>query len=437
MRISIMGLGYVGAVSAGCLAEDGHTVVGVDPNRTKVDLINQGVTPIVENDIGEIIKRNVANGRLRATDDVASAVADTDISIICVGTPSQLNGSLDLRYIRNACEEIGAALRDKGRFHVVVARSTMLPGTMRDVVVPTLETASGLVAGRDFGVCNNPEFLREGTAVHDYRHPPKTVIGELDERSGALLADLYASLTAPLIRTDVETAEMVKYTDNVWHAVKVAFANEIGNVCKSVGIDSHRVMDIFCQDTKLNLSPYYLRPGFAFGGSCLPKDLRALNYKARSLDLDLPLLSSVLPSNERQIERGMKMIVDRGNRKVGILGFSFKAGTDDLRESPLVEVIERLIGKGYDLRLYDRNVSLASLTGANRDYILNHIPHVSRLMVDSVDDVLAHGDTLVIGNGDAAFRDILERIRPGQSVVDLVRISNNPIRSDAYHGICW
>jgi GDP-mannose 6-dehydrogenase len=437
MRISIMGLGYVGAVSAGCLAEDGHTVVGVDPNRTKVELINQGVTPIVEKDIGEIIARNVAGGRLRATTDVAAAVLETDLSIICVGTPSQLNGSLDLRYIRNACEEIGAALRHKSGFHVVVARSTMLPGTMRDVVLPTLESASGRVAGRDFGVCNNPEFLREGTAVHDYRNPPKTVIGELDPRSGQMLADLYASLDAPMIRTDVETAEMVKYTDNVWHAVKVAFANEIGNVCKAVGIDSHRVMDIFCHDTKLNLSSYYLRPGFAFGGSCLPKDLRALNYKARSLDLDLPLLSSVLPSNERQIERGTKMIVDRGNRKVGILGFSFKVGTDDLRESPLVEVIERLIGKGYDLRLYDRNVSLASLTGANRDYILNHIPHVSRLMVDSIEDVLAHGDTLVIGNGAPEFRDVPGRLRPGQSVVDLVRISREPIHSDAYHGICW
>ena len=295
MRISVMGLGYVGAVSAGCLAADGHIVVGVDPHPTKVDLINQGVAPIVEKDIGEIIRAQVALGTLSATSDSARAVHDTDMSLICVGTPSQLNGSLDLRFVRKVCEEIGAALKTKSAFHVVVARSTMLPGTMREVVIPTLEQYSGKIAGRDFGVCNNPEFLREGTAVWDYRNPPKTVIGETDERSGDILAGLYAGLEAPLIRTDVETAEMVKYTDNVWHALKVAFANEIGNLCKAVAIDGHKVMEIFCQDTKLNLSPYYMKPGFAFGGSCLPKDVRALTYKARALDLDLPVLNAILP----------------------------------------------------------------------------------------------------------------------------------------------
>lgn len=437
MRISVMGLGYVGAVSAGCLASDGHTVIGVDPHPTKVDLINQGVAPIVEKDVGEIIRAQVALGKLSATSDSACAVNDTDMSLICVGTPSQLNGSLDLRFVRKVCEEIGAALKTKNAFHVVVARSTMLPGTMRDVVIPTLEQYSGKVAGRDFGVCNNPEFLREGTAVWDYRNPPKTVIGETDERSGDILAELYAGLDAPLIRTDVETAEMVKYTDNVWHALKVAFANEIGNLCKAVAIDGHKVMEIFCQDTKLNLSPYYMKPGFAFGGSCLPKDVRALTYKARSLDLDLPVLNAILPSNERQVERGIRMIVDKGHRKVGILGFSFKAGTDDLRESPLVEVIEYLLGKGYELRLYDRNVSLAALTGANRDYILNHIPHISRLMVQSMDEVLAFGETLVVGNGAAEFEDILRRVRTGQVVVDLVRIVSERSRSGEYDGICW
>lgn len=437
MRISVMGLGYVGAVSAGCLAADGHTVVGVDPHPTKVDLINQGVSPIVEKDIGEIIRAQVAGGKLCATSDSARAVQDTEMSLICVGTPSQLNGSLDLRFVRKVCEEIGAALKTKQGFHVVVARSTMLPGTMRDVVIPTLEQYSGKVAGRDFGVCNNPEFLREGTAVWDYRNPPKTVIGETDMRSGNVLAEVYAGLDAPLIRTDVETAEMVKYTDNVWHALKVAFANEIGNLCKAVRIDGHRVMEIFCQDTKLNLSPYYMKPGFAFGGSCLPKDVRALTYKARSLDLDLPVLNAILPSNQRQVERGIRMIVDKGHRKVGILGFSFKAGTDDLRESPLVEVIEYLLGKGYELRLYDRNVSLAALTGANRDYILNHIPHISRLMVQTMDEVLAFAETLVIGNGAGEFAGILERIRPGQVVVDLVRVVKECNKTGEYDGICW
>lgn len=436
MRISVMGMGYVGAVSAGCLAADGHAVIGVDPHATKVDLINQGIAPIVEKDIGEIIQDQVALGNLKATTDSARAVHDTEMSLICVGTPSQLNGSLDLRFVRKVCEEVGAALANKDGYHVVVARSTMLPGTMRHVVIPTLEQYSGKAAGRDFGVCNNPEFLREGTAVWDYRNPPKTVIGETDERSGEILAQLYKGLEAPLIRTDVETAEMVKYTDNVWHALKVAFANEIGNICKGIGVDGHRVMEIFCKDTKLNLSPYYMKPGFAFGGSCLPKDVRALTYKARSLDLDLPVLNAILPSNERQLEKGIKMVVDKGHRKVGILGFSFKAGTDDLRESPIVELIEYLIGKGYELKLYDRNVNLAALTGANRDYILNHIPHISKLMVQTMDEVLEFAETLVIGNGAAEFKNALGRLRAGQLVVDLVRIVNEP-SSGAYDGICW
>ncbi len=436
MKISIFGLGYVGAVSAGCLATDGHEVVGVDPNLTKVDLINQGVTPIIEKDIGEMIAATVKSGHLRATVDVRDAVMGTDMSLICVGTPSQLNGNLDLSHVRKVCEQIGAAIKEKDSFHVVVARSTMLPGSMSSVVIPTLEAASGKKAGVDFGVCNNPEFLREGTAVYDYYHPPKTVIGESDEKAGAMLVELYAKMEAPLVRTNVETAEMVKYTDNTWHAVKVAFANEIGNICKAVGIDGHKVMEIFCQDTKLNLSSYYMKPGFAFGGSCLPKDVRALTYKARSLDLDLPLLNSVLPSNQKQVEKGLKMIMDKGARKVGILGFSFKAGTDDLRESPLVDVIEHLLGKGYELKLYDKNVNLAALTGANQDYILNHIPHISKLMVESMDEVLAFADTIVIGNGAAEFKTVPGQLKPGQNLVDLVRISAEQ-SGGQYDGICW
>lgn len=436
MRISIFGLGYVGAVSAGCLAADGHEVIGLDPNQTKVDLINKGVTPIIEKDIGEMIAKTVADGKLRATTDVREAVMGSDISLICVGTPSQLNGNLDLSYVRRVCEEIGSAIKEKDSFHVVVARSTMLPGSMRSVVIPSLELSSGKKATLDFGVCNNPEFLREGSAVYDYYNPPKTVIGESDSRAGDVLVKLYEKMNAPLVRTDVETAEMVKYTDNNWHALKVAFANEIGNICKAVGIDGHKVMEIFCQDTKLNLSPYYMKPGFAFGGSCLPKDVRALTYKAKSLDLDLPVLNAIMPSNQRQIEKAISMIVDKGCRKVGILGFAFKAGTDDLRESPLVDVIEYLIGKGYDLKLYDRNVNLAALTGANRDYILNHIPHISKLMVESMEEVLNHADTIVIGNGAEEFRGVPGSLKEGQVVVDLVRTIKE--RSGGqYDGICW
>lgn len=436
MRISIFGLGYVGAVSAGCLAMDRHTVIGVDPNQTKVDLINEGKTPIIEKDIGAMIAQAVREGLLRATVDVRAAVHDSDLSLICVGTPSQLNGNLDLSAVRKVCEQIGAALRDKDGFHVVVARSTMLPGSMRSVVIPTLEEASGKKAGLDFGVCNNPEFLREGTAVYDYHHPPKTVIGETDTKAGDVLIELYTRLDAPLVRTDVETAEMVKYTDNAWHAIKVAFANEIGNLCKAVHIDGHKVMDIFCRDTKLNLSPYYMKPGFAFGGSCLPKDVRALTYKARSLDLEMPLLSAVLPSNQHQVQRGIAMITAKDKRRIGVLGFSFKAGTDDLRESPLVDVIEHLIGKGYELRLYDRNVKLAALTGANQDYILNRIPHIAKLMVDDMDEVLRFAEVIVVGNGAAEFRDVLHRLRRDQTVVDLVRIADQP-SGEHYDGICW
>lgn len=438
MRISIFGLGYVGVVSAGCLSDEGHEVIGVDPNETKVNLINEGKSPIIEKDIGEIIERSVAHGRLRATVNVDEAIASSDISLICVGTPSQANGSLHLGFVRRVCEQIGSALQKKQSFYVVVARSTMLPGSMREVVIPTLEQYSGKNAGIDFGVCNNPEFLREGTAVNDFHSPPKTVIGEIDRKSGDLVAALYNNLDAPLIRTEIEIAEMVKYGDNVWHALKVGFANEIGSLCKTLGIDSHKVMDIFCQDTKLNLSSYYLSPGFAFGGSCLPKDVRALAYKARSMDLELPILNAILPSNERQIERGLRMIIENNNnKKIGVLGFSFKAGTDDLRESPMVEVIERLLGKGYDIRIYDKNVNIARLFGANRDYILNHIPHISRLMTENIEEVIAHAETIIIGNKAEEFKEIFSCLRKDQTIVDFVRIIKESEHQDGYKGICW
>ena len=437
MRVSVFGLGYVGTVSAGCLAHDGHEVVGVDPLPTKVDLINRGQSPIIETDISEIIAAAVKAGRLRATSDPVQAIRETELSFVCVGTPSQANGNLDLRYIRRICEQIGQVLKTKTARHTVVIRSTILPGTMHKIVIPTLEEFSGKKAGLDFGVCNNPEFLREGSAVRDFRSPPKTVIGELDQASGDILASLYEKLDAPLIRTDLETAEMVKYVDNSWHALKIGFANEIGNLCKSLGLDAHEVMKIFCQDRKLNISTAYLLPGFAFGGSCLPKDLRALSYQAKMHDLHLPILSSILPSNEMQISRGLQLIVGKGHTRVGVLGFSFKAGTDDLRESPLIEIIERLIGKGYDLRIYDKNVNIASLIGANRDFILNHIPHISKLMVGDIDAVLNHAQTVVIGNKDPDFIGVPERLHEGQLLVDFVRIIEGRSNNGKYDGICW
>jgi GDP-mannose 6-dehydrogenase len=398
-------------------------VLGVDPLADKVDLINRGHSPIVEAEIDGIIEETVRAGNLRATQDPTAAIHETDLSFICVGTPSQPNGNLDLRYIRRICEQIGNALRTKTDRHTIVIRSTILPGTMQKVVIPTLEDSSGKKAGEGFGICNNPEFLREGSAVKDFRSPPKTVIGELDQASGELLASLYEHVQAPIIRTDLSTAEMIKYVDNSWHALKIGFANEIGNLCDSFGVDADAVMNIFCQDKKLNISPAYLKPGFAFGGSCLPKDLRALSYQAKVHDLQLPILSAVLPSNEMQIVRGVKLVMDSGSPRVGVLGFSFKAGTDDLRESPVIEVIERLIGKGYDLRIYDRNVNIAALVGANRDFILNHIPHISKLMVPSIDEVVAHAQTIVIGNRDPEFSQIQAKLREDQCLVDFVRIT--------------
>ena len=437
MRISIFGLGYVGAVSAACFAERGHTVTGVDPNADKVELINAGHAPVVEAELAELTRRAVAQKRLHATIDPVGAVLETDLTLVCVPTPSQSNGNLDLRFIERVCGEIGAALRAKQGFHVVVVRSTILPGTLKDLAIPALERASGRRAGEDFGVCHNPEFLRESTAVADFRNPSKTVIGASDSRSADLVASLYEGLPGPLLRCPIEVAEMVKYADNSWHATKVTFANEVGKICKSLGVDSHEVMDIFCQDAKLNLSAYYLKPGFAFGGSCLPKDLRAITYHARSHDVSTPLLNSLMFSNREQIEQGIAMVLAARRKKIGLLGFSFKAGTDDLRESPLVEVIERLLGKGFDLRLYDRNVNIAKLTGANREYIMKSIPHIERLMVASIEEVLDHADVVVIGNRGEEFSGLADRLRSDQLVIDFVRIRQIEERHGNYSGICW
>lgn len=437
MRIAVFGLGYVGVVSAACLARNGHTVIGVDTNRNKVELVNSGLSPIVERDLPELLGSAVGDGTLRATADAFEAVAATDVSLVCVGTPGNGNGSLSLKYVERVCRDIGAALKTIDDWHLVTIRSTMLPGSMRELVIPTLEDASGKRAGLDFGVCFNPEFLREGSAVKDFDDPPKTVIGQLDERSGNTLARIYETIPGPVFRTDLPTAEMVKYVDNAWHALKIVFANEIGNICKTSGVDSHAVMDIFCQDTKLNLSPSYLKPGYAFGGSCLPKDVRALTYYARSRDVDTPMLASILPSNDMQMQRAFGLLQKYGRRRVGVLGMSFKAGTDDLRESPLVGLIELLIGKGYELSIYDRNVNMAKLIGANKDYILEHIPHIERLMVEDPCQLLERSEILIVGTAEPEFASILKNVSKDKVVLDLVRVGNGLAERTEYQGICW
>ena len=436
MKISVFGLGYVGCVSAACFAKEGHNVIGVDVSSTKVDIINEGNSPIVEAGMNELTSEVVSAGRLTATTDSAEAIKASQLSLVCVGTPSNPNGSLDLRYVTRVCEEIGASIRDKQERHVVVIRSTMLPGTIEGVVVPALEKSSGKTAGRDFGVCINPEFLREGTSLKDFYAPPFTLIGADDSDTAELVKQLYANIEAPMFVTPVKTAEMVKYVCNCFHALKVTFANEIGNICKALAVDSHEVMEVFCKDTKLNLSPYYLKPGFAFGGSCLPKDLRAMNYKAKELDVEVPVLASILPSNRLQIESALDLVVKTGKKRIGVLGFSFKAGTDDLRESPMVTLIETLIGKGYQLSIYDRDVSLARLAGANKEYIEREIPHISQLMRTSVDDVVANADVVIIGNKAEEFRQVEQKLSDNQTLIDLVRLFDKT-SGKTYQGICW
>jgi GDP-mannose 6-dehydrogenase len=438
MKLSIFGIGYVGCVSAACFATTGHTVIGVDANPTKVQIINDGGSPIVEPGIGELIAEAVTSGNLSATTDYAEAVINSELSLVCVGTPSNANGSLDLRYVKRVCEEIGSALKTRDGSYVIVIRSTMLPGTVESFVLPVLEEFSGKKAGKDFGICINPEFLREGTSLKDFNAPPFTLIGTDDYETAATVRKLYAGIDAPVFVTSVKTAEMVKYVCNCFHALKVSFANEVGNICKALGgIDSHEVMNIFCQDTRLNLSSYYLKPGFAFGGSCLPKDLRALNYKAKELDVEVPVLSSILLSNRLQIERAVEIVLLTGKKRIGVLGFSFKAGTDDLRESPMVALIETLIGKGMHLAIYDRDVSLARLFGANREYIEREIPHISQLMRGSIEEVLAAADVIVMGNKTQEFAGIMKQLRPGQIVIDLVRLIDQRVTDGTYQGISW
>ncbi len=437
MKLSIFGLGYVGCVSAACFADRGHEVTGVDVNPLKVQIINDGKSPIVEPGIAELIARAVEKKTLRATTDASEAVAATDVTLVCIGTPGNHNGSLDLSYIKRACQQIGEALARKTRYHIVAMRSTMLPGTIEQTVIPTLEIFSGKLAGRDFGVAVNPEFLREGSSIYDFTHPPFTLIGADDEETSLPLQRLYAGTEAAMITVGVKEAEMVKYACNSFHALKVAFANEIGNVSKALGVDSHVVMDVFCKDTKLNLSPYYLKPGFAFGGSCLPKDIRAITYKAKELDVDVPLLNSILLSNRQQIERAIDTVLRTGYKNVGVLGLSFKPGTDDLRESPMVTLIETLIGKGLKLTIYDRDVELARLFGANKQYIEREIPHISSLMNADLNSVIEGSEVVIIGKKEDEFRVLADKLNNGRVIVDLVRLFEVADARKQYKGICW
>jgi GDP-mannose 6-dehydrogenase len=407
-------------------------------NPDKVASLNDGHSPIVEKGLDELIEKCAADGSLRATTSTDDAVDATDLSLLCVGTPSRKNGSLDLSYLERVCEQIGTSLKRKSDYHVVVVRSTVLPGTTHELVIPTLEKTSGKKYGTGFGVTVNPEFLREGTAIHDFRQPPLTLIGHNYKSDAAPTEALYVKVQAPLVNTSIRTAEMIKYASNTWHALKVCFANEIGNLCKRLEIDSHDVMDIFCRDEKLNLSAYYMKPGFAFGGSCLPKDVRALQYRAKEVDLEMPVIESILGSNHLQIEHALDQVIESGKKRVGLLGFSFKAGTDDLRESPIVILAEALLGKGYELRIYDRNVSLARLVGANKEYINTQMPHLSSLLCETIDDVLENSDVIVVGNGAPEFAEALKKTRPEQQIVDLVRVKTDRAEIPAqYQGICW
>jgi GDP-mannose 6-dehydrogenase len=437
MDISIFGLGYVGTVCGGCLASQGHKVVGVDVNPAKVEGMNSGVAPIVEPKLPELFSAAHRAKLLSATTSATEAVQASTISLICVGTPSQANGNLDLSAMERVCEEIGAALRTKTTHHLIVFRSTMLPGSTEDLLLPILESRSGKKAGAGFDVCYNPEFLREGSSVDDFFQPPKIVIGESAPGKGDAMLQLYAGIEAPVIRTSIRIAEMAKYCDNAFHALKVSFANEIGNLCKKMGVDSHDVMAVFCKDQKLNLSAAYLKPGFSFGGSCLPKDLRALNYQAKRFDLESPVLGSILESNVAQTRRGVQAITGLGKKRVGFLGMAFKPDTDDLRESPLVELIEALLGKGYFVRIYDRNVSTSRLIGANRRFIDEHIPHLSSLLLEDIQELVRQVDVVVIGYSSPEFTAAVASLRPEQTVVDLARLAR-PVETPArYEGICW
>ena len=435
MNISIFGLGYVGCVGAACLAHMGHKVTGVDVSATKVNLINSGRPTIIERDIEDLCRTAHEQKRLSATTDVEAAIAATDISFVAVGTPSTHEGHLNLEYIYQVARQIGEALAHKDTFHIIAIRSTVLPGTNARVGEIIAE-ASGKKRNEDFAVVSNPEFLREGTSVHDFLNPPLTLVGTDSPRAETIFHELYKDLPAEYISTDIKVAEIMKYVNNTYHALKIVFANEVGNICKGLDIDSHKVMDIFCRDRHLNISPYYFKPGFAYGGSCLPKDSKALRTLARDMYIDVPVLNSIDPSNELQKANAVEMIMSKGKRNVGILGLSFKAGTDDLRCSPIVSVVETLLGKGFAISIYDKNVKISQLTGTNREFIMARIPHLQHFVTDNLDKVASESDVLVVTNKEPEFKDLLKKY-PGKVIIDLVRIWDTVDYDGIYEGISW
>jgi len=438
LSISVFGMGYVGSVTAACFAHVGHRVTGVDVSPAKVEMMASGRSPIIEARMSELVEEGHQAGRLRATTDAARAVLDSEISFVCVGTPSLRSGKLDLSYVERVVHEIGAALRQKNSYHVIVLRSTVLPGTTESLVIPAVEKASGRRAGTDFAVCYNPEFMREGSAVADFLQPPYTVLGAQNTEHLVLVRQLYKPIPGTVFETSIPVAEMVKYVCNAFHAVKIGFANEVGTLCKSLGVDAEVVTKIYTSDTKLNISPAYLSPGFAFGGSCLPKDLRALGHRAKELDLGLPLLESVLLSNALHIDRAVEAVLRTNKKKIAFLGLSFKPGTDDLRESPQVQMIKRLLGEGSQLRVWDRDVSLGRLAGSNRQYIEEVIPHIGSLLSADLEEVVRSGEVVVIAT--KVDKDQLAGcLRPEQVVIDLVNLASasRPGTAASYQGICW
>jgi len=437
MRISVFGLGYVGTVCAACLAQRGHTITGVDKAEIKIDLVQSGRSPIIERDIDELVRSARESGRLTVTTSASEAVAATDLSMVCVGTPSRPNGALGLEAIERVIDEIGSAISRKRARHVVVIRSTVLPGTTRNLIAPRLAEASGKSVGEGLGLAFNPEFLREGAAVADFNGPPRTIVGGLDAKTAAEVMSIYDGLPGAKMAISVKTAELVKYVDNAWHALKVAFGNEIGVVAKSLDIDSHEVMNIFFEDRRANISPLYLRPGFAFGGSCLPKDLRAFTYLARQLDLRLPVLEQILDSNRMVIDRGLDWILSQGRKRIAFLGISFKSGTDDVRESPYVELVERLVGKGREVRIFDPNVRLSHLVGANREFLMGALPHIANVLVSTIEEATDWAEVIVITAADSAYQSGLAKLSKNQVVLDFARIPRSETGAPVFQGFLW